>query len=883
MSASVYHQPLVPTVSAPGSHGEPVKLQSNFYKLEFGSMEFILYRIKLASNSLEKSVGHLSGVESRCQIENYYLKHHGKEIVALLKQAYPEIFAGVKYIHNGERDIITCTPLKTTEEKLYIQFDDHELCLLLVEADRFSSQLINDYYANKRAELSHRVIKTYEIFFRFLMQGQYEEFHHRFFFDDPQACQDKMRITQYVSGFINSVRPTQFGLALNVHLKTCVKLNERFKSVLDVYKFVADKEGEKKTNLEILNVVNRYVRKSKVFIDIEATRFNKVIDGLLTQTPNKVFFHHPTTDEKMSMAEFYRHEYHFECDPSLPMVRCFGSLDVNVSTRIFPLELVKLVASGKFLGTEVMDKQERQDMIKSARNTPQDYFSKVGAFVKEVASIKSDYYDEYKLKLSSKPAQINGRVLPVPVTLKGIRQPFLCTSDNVVEVAIFGLTNKAELYENALKQFSGCLLSMARNFGLNALKVVIVQTINPTSVDNLRVWLAKLKQLYPSLGMVFVGMPKGKYCFWNSNYHTNICLHPTAHTFPLNTIYSSIKFFCERDHGLLSQCFYLKHIENFPLNMPKSFVENLLLKVNAKFGGINNRLKPGQLSDIKNFDPSNTMIIGLDVNHPSLNEVEVRTSVAAAVGTLDANFTQYATSIRVQKKEKIEIVDQIGDMVEQLLGEYYQVNGCYPQNIILFRDGVGFSQYDLVSSIEISRVLAVMNKLMGHGTAKLTCLVVQKNHRTRFIRTEPAVDELETTTLNVACGTVVDTGIVEPDRHVFYLNSHIAASGISKPTKYIVLLNQSGFTNDDLQRLVFALCVASVRSLGSISIPVPVLYADLAAYRAKKHLEAVYYKVDAKAENDGANSMQELAKMLPEELGKLISLKPGLKNQLYFC
>lgn len=307
-------------------------------------------------------------------------------------------------------------------------------------------------------------------------------------------------------------------------------------------------------------------------------------------------------------------------------------------------------------------------------------------------------------------------------------------------------------------------------------------------------------------------------------------------------------------------------------------MENLILKVNVKCGGTNNYLKPGQLSHIKNFDPNNTMVIGLDVNHPSIEEKTMPTSIAAAVGTLDANFTQYATSIRVQKKKNAEIVDQIDDMVEQLLGEYYQVNQRYPNHIILFRDGVGSGQFELVTSIEIARVIAVINKLVGFNSCKLLFAVVQKRHNARFIRNKSLFDDSNTKTLNMTRGTVVDTGIVEPDHHTFYLSSNFNDSVTSKPTKYIVLINQFDFTNDDIQQLVYALCSFSARSLKSISIPVPVHYADLAAYRAKKHLEAeLNNKFTQCKENN------EIEEMLPEEIAELITIKPCFKNQLYFC
>ncbi len=50
-------------------------------------------------------------------------------------------------------------------------------------------------------------------------------------------------------------------------------------------------------------------------------------------------------------------------------------------------------------------------------------------------------------------------------------------------------------------------------------------------------------------------------------------------------------------------------------------------------------------------------------------------------------------------------------------------------------------------------------------------------------------------------GTVIDTDIISPNGFDFYLNSHVAIQGISRPMLYQVLYDEIGFTSDDIQQL----------------------------------------------------------------------------------
>ena len=61
------------------------------------------------------------------------------------------------------------------------------------------------------------------------------------------------------------------------------------------------------------------------------------------------------------------------------------------------------------------------------------------------------------------------------------------------------------------------------------------------------------------------------------------------------------------------------NIENI-FNIKKGYLENLMMKVNGKYGGSNQTLEKMAFSNL-GFNPSKTMVMGIDVNHPGAAEV----------------------------------------------------------------------------------------------------------------------------------------------------------------------------------------------------------------------------------------------------------------------
>ncbi|KAJ3410229.1 Eukaryotic translation initiation factor 2C [Chytridiales sp. JEL 0842] len=293
---------------------------------------------------------------------------------------------------------------------------------------------------------------------------------------------------------------------------------------------------------------------------------------------------------------------------------------------------------------------------------------------------------------------------------------------------------------------------------------------------------------------------------------------------PFQNAYDEIKFVSETKMGLITQCFKSIHV----LKTKPGMTTNLALKVNAKLGGVNTIVDPKKNLNVLG-QPIPTMIMGADVTHPppaAANSGGV--SIAAVVASMDAKFAEYRSAIRVQGP-RVEILQDLGDMTTELMNQFRDRSKIYPKRIIFYRDGVSEGQFGEVSLQEIQRLKQTLRDL-GCSDTKLTFLVVNKRHATRFFAKDARDADRKG---NLPPGVVVDTGVVHPFEFDFYLNSHPGLQGTSKPAHYHVLYDENGFNSNDLQQITYNSCYLYARASRAVSIVPPAYYAHLVAARAR--------------------------------------------------
>ena len=110
--------------------------------------------------------------------------------------------------------------------------------------------------------------------------------------------------------------------------------------------------------------------------------------------------------------------------------------------------------------------------------------------------------------------------------------------------------------------------------------------------------------------------------------------------------------------------------------------------------------------------------------------------------------------------------------MKELLSLYQKVNGCYPDKVVVYRDGVGEGDFEKMIERELGDLRKASQELKAG--IKFTYIMVQKRHNTRFI---PVVIQNERFQ-NIQPGTCVDRQITHSALFEFYLCSHAGNYGL---------------------------------------------------------------------------------------------------------
>lgn len=210
-------------------------------------------------------------------------------------------------------------------------------------------------------------------------------------------------------------------------------------------------------------------------------------------------------------------------------------------------------------------------------------------------------------------------------------------------------------------------------------------------------------------------------------------------------VYSRIKFYAETKYGIhVVNALATKMLKKGPVP-DAQYLGNLALKFNLKLGGINHSLPADRLGFLQK---GNTMVVGIDVTHPSPGQIKDGPSIAAVVASIDKNLSQWPCSLRTQRREfrgADEVVKppQLGPMMIERLNMWKKNNkNTLPDRILVYRDGVSESQYEEVLRTEVEVIYQACERA-GSKTTQVAFIVVGKRHHTRFYPTNIKVGVLD--------------------------------------------------------------------------------------------------------------------------------------------
>lgn len=127
------------------------------------------------------------------------------------------------------------------------------------------------------------------------------------------------------------------------------------------------------------------------------------------------------------------------------------------------------------------------------------------------------------------------------------------------------------------------------------------------------------------------------------------------------------------------------------------YFANVALKFKLMLGGRN---QPSESAKLGLLAEGNTMVVGIDVKHPSPGSSLQAPSVAGIVASVDRNLPQWPAGLKIQTARQ-EMVTDLDNMLKPRLNLWMKRNGSYPSNILIYRDGVSEEQYNLVLENEL--------------------------------------------------------------------------------------------------------------------------------------------------------------------------------------
>ncbi|KAL1303294.1 hypothetical protein AAFC00_006700 [Neodothiora populina] len=560
----------------------------------------------------------------------------------------------------------------------------------------------------------------------------------------------------------------------------------------------------------------------------KGTRDDYVIDRFLNQSSSQYKIdlkEDGVVKSRVSIEQYMRDKYKLRlAHPDWPVV-------MMTRKAVLPLELLWLEENQRY--PFKLDDRQTASMIKVAVTPPKDRWADIEHGLGMVGWAEDPYLKEYGMKISPQQTIVKGRLLDNPSV------QFDKSATDPRTSGRWDLKGKKFLEPNPAPLRSWGFCMVASRF--------------PPKKEDVERFINSFIAAYKAHGgrvekspclITSSGLDPGKCVeeLWNTTGNT-FQARPQILCFILpdkdSMVYGRIKRSCECRYGVVSQCMQMAHVQK----CQPQYMSNVLMKLNAKLGGVTSRAVGKTSKGPKGlFAKHTTCIIGVDVSHAAPGSQVA--SMAAVTCSTNKLATRYAANCEVNgyRKEMIE-PDNISKLIMPLIKEWVQTvnEGRFPDTIIYFRDGVSEGQFTQVMEQEVQVIQQRLRAVKPDHPTKFVVIVASKRHHVRFFP-KPGTGDRNG---NPLPGTLVETGVTHPRENDFYLCSHAAIKGTARPVHYHILLNERDtenerdpakrVSNEEFQTLIYEHCYQYIRATTPVSLFPAVYYAHLASNRALHH------------------------------------------------
>ncbi|KAK9062304.1 hypothetical protein SSX86_019490 [Deinandra increscens subsp. villosa] len=807
-----------------GTKGQRISLLTNHFNVNLRSTSDHFYQYSVAFSYEDGSPVEAKGV--------------GRRILDMTHGVYNSEMGGKGFAYDGEKTLFTVGPLPGTKLEFTVLLEN-------LSSNRTARGGIPDGVESKRSrrppqsksyivKISYATKIPIQAIFNALQGQESDQFNEAvrvldvllrqhaakqgcllvrqcYFHNDPKNFISIGGGVLGCRGFHSSFRATQSGLSLNMDASTTMIV--RPGKVVD---FLLENQNVRNIR-EIDWIKAKRTLKSLRIKSFPSNRENKIIglsEGICGEqkfSMKKKNGDSPSESIEITVYDYYAKHHRIEVHESYD----YPCLDVGKPKRpvYIPLELCELLPLQRY--TKALSNLQRSSLVEKSRQKPQDRMKALEGALKQSNYSADPLINSTGITISTTFTKVEGRVLDPPKLKFGNCGDFIpragrwnFNSKKFVEpkrITCWVIVNfSARCDINGLCRD---LLRSSQEKGMDLDKPYEIFEENPqfkrapASV--------RIDKMVENMRQALKGPPLFALCILPERKNSDI--------------YGPWKRKCLVDFGTVTQCIA-------PAKINDQYITNLLLKINAKMGGINSLLSIEHLHSIPVVSRTPTIIFGMDVSHGAPGRSDVP-SIAAVVSSRNWPFiSRYRASVRSQSS-RVEMIDALfkpvapnkdEGIIRELLNDFYHCTPkLKPNNIIIFRDGVSESQFNQVLNIELEQIMAACKFLDDSWEPKFMVIVAQKTHHTKFFQPN--------SNYNVPPGTIVDNKVCHPKYNDFYLCAQNGPIGTTRPTHYHVLLDQIGFSIDELQELVHSLSYVYQRSTSAISVVAPICYAHLAA------------------------------------------------------
>ncbi|XP_030520851.1 protein argonaute 4-like [Rhodamnia argentea] len=858
-------------------------------------------KIPVITNHFKVNVTNLDGQFFHYSVALFYedgrsvdAKGIGRKVIDKVQSTYSSELAGKDFAYDGEKSLFTIGALPRNKLEFTVVLEDvtssrnhgnsspdghgspndsdrkrlrrpYQSKTFKVEisfAAKIPMQAIANALRGQESENSQEALRVLDIVLRQHASKQgCLLVRQSFFHNDPRNFTDVGGGVLGCRGFHSSFRTSQGGLSLNIDVSTTmiiqpgpvVEFLMANQKVQDPYSVDWAKAKRTLKNLRI---------------KASPTNMEYKITGLSEKPCREQLFSLKQKSRRdadgeaetieVTVYDYFVNHRHIQ----LRFSGDFPCINVGKPKRptYIPLELCELVSLQRY--TKALTNLQRASLVEKSRQKPQERMRVLSD------ALKLNKYDAEPMlrscgvSISPQFTQVEGRVLPAPRLKVGNGEDFFPRNgrwnfNNKKLVEPSKIERWAVVNFSARCDVRGLVRDLIKCGNMKGIRIdQPFEVIEESHQYRRAPPVVRVEKMFEEIQSKLPGAPQFL-----------LCLLPERKN---SDLYGPWKKKNLAEHGIVTQCIA-------PMKVNDQYLTNVLLKINAKLGGLNSVLAVEHSPSIPLVSKVPTIILGMDVSHGSPGQSDIP-SIAAVVSSRQwPLISRYRASVRTQSP-KVEMIDnlfkKVSDKVDEgiireLLLDFYVSSGKRkPEQIIIFRDGVSESQFNQVLNIELDQIIEACKFLDEKWSPKFVVIVAQKNHHTKFFQSGSPD--------NVPPGTIIDNKVCHPRNNDFYLCAHAGMIGTTRPTHYHVLMDEVGFSADDLQELVHSLSYVYQRSTTAISVVAPVCYAHLAASQMGQ-----FMKFEDASET--SSSQGGLTSAGPVAVPQLPRLDEKVCNSMFFC